>query len=229
MVWFRKREDISLLGAGFGLSRATSYRYHGEGLRVLAAQAPDLTEALQRVTDEGWAYVILDGTVIASDRDAAATSSRQGRTDRPVVLRESSPARREPAGGDASGRATGVGIRRRARIGPRPERRACPRPRRPVRRGLPRAADPGRWWIPRRRSRGPRPGQAPASSQVLHTDNRAYNALLRGLRAPGERGCALLKTRWKALQHVTACPHKIGDIGKAALVLTHIEHKYIPC
>src|SRR5512135_3081454 len=58
-----------------------------------------------------------------------------------VVLRESAPAPQEPAGGDAPGRAAGAGIRRRARIGPRPERLACPRPGRLVRRGLLRAAD----------------------------------------------------------------------------------------
>ncbi|WP_157117766.1 hypothetical protein [Nocardia vaccinii] len=40
VVWFRKQEDIAVLRAGFGVSRATSYRYHGEGVTVLAAQAP---------------------------------------------------------------------------------------------------------------------------------------------------------------------------------------------
>jgi hypothetical protein len=44
LVWFRNRGvDIPQLGAGFGLSRATSYRYHDEVLAVLSAQAPDLT------------------------------------------------------------------------------------------------------------------------------------------------------------------------------------------
>jgi hypothetical protein len=30
LVWFRKGEDLALLGAGFGISRATAYRYHDE-------------------------------------------------------------------------------------------------------------------------------------------------------------------------------------------------------
>jgi hypothetical protein len=47
-------------------------------VKVLAAQAPDLTDALERVRDEGWAYVILDGTVVASDRDSAPTLSKKG-------------------------------------------------------------------------------------------------------------------------------------------------------
>jgi hypothetical protein len=41
-AWFRKREDIGVLGRGFGLSRATAYRYHDEAVTVLANQAPDL-------------------------------------------------------------------------------------------------------------------------------------------------------------------------------------------
>ena len=79
LTWFRTKDDIELLGAGFGLSRATAYRYHAEGVKVLAAQAPDLSQALERVKDEGWACVILDGTVVAGDRDAAPTVSKKGK------------------------------------------------------------------------------------------------------------------------------------------------------
>ena len=43
------------------------------------------------------------------------------------------------------------------------------------------------------------------------------------LRAEGERGIALLKTRWKALRHVRLCPQRIGAIAAAALVLTIAE------
>jgi hypothetical protein len=68
------------------------------------------------------------------------------------------------------------------------------------------------------------PIKTPAGGQTLSTDNRTYNRLLRGLRALGERGFALLKGRWRILQHTTASPRKIGDITRAALVLTHFEH-----
>jgi hypothetical protein len=44
--------------------------------------------------------------------------------------------------------------------------------------------------------------------------------LLRSLRCLDERGFALLKQRWHALQHVTASPGKIGQIARAALALT---------
>jgi hypothetical protein len=55
-------------------------------------------------------------------------------------------------------------------------------------------------------------------------DNRTYNTLLRGLRCIGERGFAVLTGRWRTLRHITASPSKTGDIVKAALVLTHLEH-----
>jgi hypothetical protein len=38
---------------------------------------------------------------------------------------------------------------------------------------------------------------------------------------------ALVTGRWRTLQHITASPGKIGDIARAALVLTHFEHGYI--
>ena len=51
--------------------------------------------------------------------------------------------------------------------------------------------------------------------------------LLRSLRCLGERGFALLTGRWRTLQHIAASPCKIGDIARAALILTHFEHGYI--
>ena len=43
-------------------------------------------------------------------------------------------------------------------------------------------------------------------------------------RCLGERGFALLTGRWRTLQHITASPSKIGDIARAALILTNFEH-----
>jgi hypothetical protein len=34
----------------------------------------------------------------------------------------------------------------------------------------------------------------------------------------------MLLTRWTTLRRITLCPWKIGDITKAALVLTQFEH-----
>lgn len=72
------------------------------------------------------------------------------------------------------------------------------------------------------------PIKQPAGNHILSPDNRTYNRLLRALRCLGERGFALLKGRWRTLQHITVSPSRIGDIARAALVLTHFEHDYLP-
>ncbi|MFI0978265.1 transposase family protein [Streptomyces sp. NPDC021093] len=51
--------------------------------------------------------------------------------------------------------------------------------------------------------------------------NQTYNKLLRGLCFPGERAMAVLKQRWRTLQHVTLSPSRIGAITQAALVLNN--------
>jgi hypothetical protein len=61
LVWFRKREHLTVLGAGFGISRATANGHRDEAVAVLSAEAPDLTEAVDRVQGDGWSHVILDG------------------------------------------------------------------------------------------------------------------------------------------------------------------------
>ncbi|GIH97498.1 helix-turn-helix domain-containing protein [Planobispora siamensis] len=57
------------------------------------------------------------------------------------------------------------------------------------------------------------PIKQPADNQVLSPGNR----LLRALRCLGERGFALLKGRWRTLQHITVSPSRIGGITRAAL------------
>jgi DDE superfamily endonuclease len=63
----------------------------------------------------------------------------------------------------------------------------------------------------------------PTKGRHLHPDNAARNPLISCLRAPGERGIALLKTRWTALNRIRLCPQRIGAIVAAALVLTTAE------
>ncbi|MFF5675080.1 transposase family protein [Streptomyces hygroscopicus] len=69
--------------------------------------------------------------------------------------------------------------------------------------------------VPHRRPKG-------QSEQALHADNRTFNALVRHLRALGERAAAELKQRWRILQYITLSPNRIGDIAHAALVLNGI-------
>jgi len=66
--WFRDRTACDALARDHGISRAVAYRCVEEFITVLADQAPELSEALERARGEGFSHVILDGTVIACDR-----------------------------------------------------------------------------------------------------------------------------------------------------------------
>src|SRR5437773_6154160 len=119
-----------------------------------------------------------------------------------------------------------MGLRRRARLGARSARRrihALPALYHAAA-DLPTLADPG--------YEGAGIGililvKQPPDGRDLNISTRTRNAIQRSLRCLGERGFALLNQRWRTLQHITASPSKIGDIARAALVLTQFEHGYI--
>jgi hypothetical protein len=76
--WFRDRTAPDALARDHGISRATAYRYLDEVIEVLAEQAPDLRQALERAKDQGFSHVILDGKIIPADRCKEKTMSVQG-------------------------------------------------------------------------------------------------------------------------------------------------------
>src|SRR5947209_10012259 len=59
---------MKVLALDAGISLATGYRYLHEGIDVLAAQAPDLHQVLERGKAGGWTHVTLEGTLIRTDR-----------------------------------------------------------------------------------------------------------------------------------------------------------------
>jgi hypothetical protein len=76
--WERSVADLTVEAAQLkGISRATAYRYRDEAVAVLAAEAPELPEALDRVQADGWSHVILDGKIVDTDRCRARTTSRK--------------------------------------------------------------------------------------------------------------------------------------------------------
>ncbi len=79
LAWFRDRPDIRRLGQGFGISQATVYRYKDEAVEVLSAEAHTPREALERAVEQGLPYLILDGTLVSSDRCADKKTTRKGR------------------------------------------------------------------------------------------------------------------------------------------------------
>jgi hypothetical protein len=226
LAWFRDKTDIERLGAGFGLSRSTAYRYLDEGITVLAAKAPTLADALERARAEQVPYLILDGKTVLTDRThAQKKTSRKGREI------------------DAwySGKAHDFGGLIQALMNPKgiplwvsealpgsehditAARHLVLATMSPYLQNMPCLADGG--------YEGAGCGvKTPVKKQknaALDDDTQTYNKLLRSIRCLGERGFALLTQRWKTLQSVTCCPRKITLIARACLVLVHFEHKMI--
>ena len=212
LAWFRDRPDIRRLGQGFGISQATAYRYKDEAVDVLAAKAPTLRQALDKAVEQGLPYLILDGTLISSDRCADKKISRKGRE----IDKWYSGKAHEPAGNvQALAAPRGVPLwvsdvlpgsthdLTAARELVLPEAR-------PDLRELPFLADSdyegagAGVHVPVKK---PRSGE-------LDINTKTRNALLRSLRYQGERGFALMSQRWRALQRVMVSPTTIGDIAK---------------
>jgi DDE superfamily endonuclease len=225
--WFRDRASPEALARDHGISRATAYRYKDEVIAVLAEQARDLHQALERARDDGFAHVILDGKIIPCDRCKEPAVSVKGQL---IDLWY-------------SGKAHCHGGNIQAVLAPdgfplwisdvepgsvhdltAARTHALPALYRAAATGLPTLADPGYDGA----GIGIHiPVKQPTDGRDLDINTRTRNAIQRSLRCLGERGFALLTGRWRTLQHITASPSKIGDITRAALVLTHFEHGYI--
>jgi hypothetical protein len=175
---------------------------------VLAAEAPQLHQALERAKDAGFSHVILDGKIIACDRCKEPALSVKGEV---IDLWYSGKAHAHGGNIQAVLALNGFPLwvsdaepgsvhdLTAARI------HALPALYRAAAAKLPTLADPGYdgagigILIPVRQ---------PTGGQELDIDTRTRNAIQRSLRCLGERGFALLTGRWRTLQHVTASPSK---------------------
>jgi hypothetical protein len=215
--WLRHRLDLRTLAVEAGLSIATAYRYLHEALDVIATHTPDLADVLDRAHTAGLPFLCLDGTLIPTDRVAA-------RAERGHHLWYSG--KHHTFGGnlqvifDPTGFPLWVSDVRPGSTHDLTAARELVLPALypHAARGLPGLTDKG--------YTGAGVGiHVPIKHQpggVLHIDNRCYNQLITALRAPAERGNALLG-RWRALDRVTLCPQRIGAIAAAALVLTSLD------
>jgi hypothetical protein len=224
LVWYRKREEMTVLAAGFGVSRATAYRYRDEVVTALHAQAPDLHEALHRVAEQGWSHVIVDGKVFRTDRCAETVTSAKGTT-----INSWYSGKHHAFGGNVQAvmRPDDVPIWTSAVVPGHDHdltaARAA-RPRRSVLVGLAASPARARRLLLRRRWSRPHPDQ---TAPRRERPGRGQPDLQRATpRDPRHRRTRLrpLTTRWRALQRITASPSKIGHIVAGALVLTQFEN-----
>jgi DDE superfamily endonuclease len=224
---FRDRTAADALARDHRISRATAYRYLDEVVTVLAEQAPDLREALERAKDKGFSHLILDGKIIPCDRCKEPAVSVRGQV---IDLWYSGKAHAHGGNVQAVLAPDGFPLWV-SQVEPgsvhditAARAHALPALYPAAAAGLPALADPG--------YEGAGigiliPVKQPPGGREPDVNTRTRNALQRSLRCLGERGFALLTGRWRTLHHITASPSKIGDIARAALVLTHFEHGYI--
>lgn len=217
--WLLDGTRVARLAADNAISVKTAYRYLHEGIDVLAQQAPDLAEVLDRVKAAGMSHVNLDGVVIPTDRVAApgpngADEWWSGKHKHhggnvqvvsapdgwPLWISDVRPGREhDMTCARKHGIIDALAAARDHLIGLADL-------------GYEGAADILR--IPIKKIKG----------RLLTEDQKTYNKLLRGVRGIGERANALLIMRFKALRRVSLDPNRIGAIIAAALVLLHHEN-----
>jgi hypothetical protein len=202
LAYLRKGETFANLAAGFGVGAATAWRYVNETVALLAARAPKLRRALRDAAKAGYAYVILDGTLIPIDRVAADRPFYSGKHRRHGMNLQVIPS---PDGAIIwiSGALPGsVHDTKAAWIwGVLDELEAA---------GLLTLADKGYQGTPHART--PCKGRSKPESQKLA--NRAHAKLC----SPGERANAQLKA-WHILRKLRCCPWRTGQLAKAIHVL----------
>lgn len=213
--WFKEDTDLRILARDAGVSIATAYRYLHEGIDVIADHAPDLADVLAQALREGWSFVCLDGALIATDRCSAKGESghhawysgkhkRHGGNVQVLCGPTGYPEWVSPV---EPGSTHDITCARAHVLGALYPAAA---------QDLPTLTDKG--YV------GAGIGIiVPIKGRNLALDNQTRNALISALRAPAERGNALLKQTWKALRHVTLDPGRITEIAAAALVLLHLQ------
>jgi hypothetical protein len=198
LVYLRKGETFAEVAAGFGVGTATAWRYVNETVALLAARAPKLRKAVRDTKKTGFAYVVLDGTLIAIDRVAADRPFYSGKHKHHGMNLQviASPS------GDilwVSGALPGSVHDKKAEWiwGVLDELEDA---------GLVTLADKG--------YQGSTHAKIPYRGKNKPEPQKEANRAHAKLRAPGERANALLKN-WRILRKLRCCPWRAGQLAKA--------------
>ena len=199
LAHLHKGETFAQLLAGFG---SEPRRPGGMWTRPsrCSPSAPKLRQAVR--AGKAYPYVVLDGTLILTNRVAADRPFLSGKHRRHGMNLQVMANRRQPdlgllgAARRGSRQQGSLDLRHRARAGRR-------RPGHPL-------ADKG--------YRGARHALTPYKGKSKPESRKQANKARAKLRAPGERGNAQLKG-WKILRKLRCCPWRAGQITKAILVL----------
>jgi hypothetical protein len=199
LAYLRKGETFAELAAGFEVGTSTAWRYVNETVALLAARAPKLRKAVRDAQKAGYAYVIVDGTLIPIDRVAKDRPFYSGKHKRHGMNLQVIAS---PSCGSAARCPDRCTIRRPSGSGAswqnwRPPAWS-PSPTRATRAALTQRS--------RKRAR---------TSQNRRRRPTAPHARLRG---PGERANAQLKT-WRILRKLRCCPWRAGQLAKPIHVL----------
>jgi len=210
LVYLRKGEPFAQVGAGFGVSTTTCWRYVNETVELLAKRAPNLRAALRKAKREGMAYVVIDGTLIPIDRIAADRPFYSGKHKRHGVNLQVIAS---PEGtilwvsGELPGSTHDTAAARIWNILTALEEA-----------GLIALGDKGYHGYDQTRQRVITPYKGKNKPESQKDANRAH-ARLRG---PGERANAQLKY-WRILHKVRVSPRRVGRLAKAIHVLQNYE------
>ena len=198
LAYLRKGETFAELAAGFGIGTATAWRYVNETVELLASRAPKLRKAVRDAKRAGYAYVVVDGTLIPIDRVAADRPFYSGKHKKHGMNLQviASPC------GDilwVSGALAGAVHDKKAEWiwGVLAELEAA---------GLVVLADKG--------YQGSSYAKLPYRGKSKPESQKAANRAHAKLRAPGERANAQLKN-WRILRKLRCCPWRAGQLAKA--------------
>ena len=219
--WMLDAARVKQLATDNSISGSTTYDYLHEGIDVLAAQAPSLHSALLAAKMAGYDYVLLDGTLIETDRVAtpgpttgvdlwwSKKHKNHGGNIQVLTAPDGWPLWTSPV---RPGREHDTTCLRT-----HPDLLPTLASIRGDLRTLTDLGYEGEADTVVVAFKKPKNGELTDLQQTL---NRAHNRL----RAVGERGNSLLKVTFKALRNVSLDPWRIGAITAAALVLLHINH-----